>query len=105
MLSDRDYGSPPARIGAKIRSERDPVVRDASLRDAPHHEDRFDRPRPEERPKGERSPQRSRGAPRSIEVVHSGWSLILAPMRLRGDDEGEGNDAVADRIARPSPRG
>jgi len=27
-------------IGAKIRSGRDPMVRDASLRDAPHHEDR-----------------------------------------------------------------
>src|SRR5215217_3851993 len=45
------YGSPPSRIGAKITSERDPVVRDASLRDAPHHEGSLrwasNRPHPE----------------------------------------------------------
>src|SRR5215218_9634932 len=49
------------------------MVRDASLRDAPHHEDRFVRPHPEEPPKA---------ASRRVEVVHSGWSLMLAPMGL-----------------------
>src|SRR5262252_8573618 len=44
-------GSSP--IGAKIRSGRDPMVRDASLRDAPLPKRiAEERPHPEERPKG-----------------------------------------------------
>src|ERR671935_3342851 len=55
-------------------SARDPMVRDPSLRDAPHHEDRFVRPHPEEPPKA---------ASRRIEVVHCGMLTIMTT-NLRG---------------------
>src|SRR5215211_3592102 len=61
-------GSSPIAVNM---SERDPVVRDASLRDAPHHEDRCNRPHPEGAPKGRVSKDRGRSL----------WlSLILAPL-------------------------
>src|SRR5215211_9432743 len=74
--ADRVQSSPRRRISAKIMSKRDPVVRDASLRDAPHHEDRFVRPHPEGAAEGGVSKDRGRSL----------WSLayLRAYARRRG---------------------